>query len=290
MCRNNASDKRTAFSGPPGVGEPIHRAKSTAYDRTPRYETAPEPSRMPTKCPLQRRRHRSNLACPSGRALRAWIALRPRILAARWAPQALRDPLVLQDPPVQTRLLPRASQQRVPFASSRENRQRVASPMKRSCPFSAPAGERPMDRNAHHRRPSGSVCGSNYSDLGHFPLGRAERDRAGCGGNSASPFIDNVRRGRVLAKKVAGACSARFNDQISTSVCGQKAPTISTLQLPGSLLKMVIGKSTCDPVSGTAYFCQPTSSATATTEQPKGHNHNNCAHLEIPFRAIELFQ
>jgi hypothetical protein len=66
-------------------------------------------------------------------------------------------------PPGPAAVAAKGEPQRVPFASCRETRQRVASLMKRSCPFSAPAGERPMDRNARHRPPLGSVCGSNPS-------------------------------------------------------------------------------------------------------------------------------
>ena len=85
------------------------------------------------------------------------IAASALLIASPPVPPVLQDPQALQ---IRPRLPPRASQQRAPFASSRETRQPVANLMKRSCLFSVPVAERPTDRNALPRPPSGSVCGS----------------------------------------------------------------------------------------------------------------------------------
>jgi hypothetical protein len=67
--------------------------------------------------------------------------------------------------------------------------------------------------------------------------------------------------GRILAKKAAGEPFALFGTDWTVKFARpsavRKRRPYPLSGCPASLLKIVIGKSTFAPVSGTAYFCQP---------------------------------
>ena len=120
-------------------------------------------------------------------------------------------------------------------------------------------GGRVVDQYAVHE-PPGKVA----TVVPNFPVaGTGHDEEPWC-----HPLVYNVR-GRVhLCKKhsrrISGAVWNRLDSQICTSICGQKGRPYPLSGCPASLLKIVIGKSTFAPVSGTAYFCQPKFWAAAT--------------------------
>src|SRR5450755_1443215 len=75
--------------------------------------------------------------------------------------------------------------------------------------------------------------------------------------------------GQHLAKKAAGESFALFDTdwtvRFARPSAVRKRRPYPLSGCPASLLKIATGKSTFAPVSGTAYFCQPTGWAAATT-------------------------